>query len=487
MNIPEHIKAFISYNHESEAHQQFVLNFAKKLRADGIDCIIDLYETAPPQGWALWMEEQIEEADVVLLVCTETYARRFRRREVVEIGEGKGVGYESALITNMLYLKYARTSEFIPIIPPEGDINHIPHILKSHTFYTLSNDLDNDTEYEKLYGFLTQQLEDRIPPLGEIREIKYMLPREVNRAYNQETASSLSESQENQANPFIVGRPVHGSRFFGRKDIIHAILSLYKHFPEMPIQSAAIWGKNHIGKTSLLMQFKDIAVDKTLQKHNNVDWLSQTQYKYTWIFIDLRDVRFWRQFKLLEYIISQMHFYQEVGYEISETTPLADFYEIVQENLKNPTIILLDEIGFALRNNPEDFNANFWDTLRALTISLEPQCLGFVVSSNQHPAKLVQQLDNTDSYSDFFNIFAYSFKVQPFTEEEAKQIIRSSPYTFQVEDIEFIIRESGREPHLIQLLCRYCYQAYEINTPNWQENAKEAVAALRETDNHVFN
>lgn len=83
------VRVFISYSHDTAVHQKRVLDLADRLRADGIDAEIDQYNMAPPEGWALWCERQIEAADAVLMVCTETYHRRVRGEEAP--GQGRGV------------------------------------------------------------------------------------------------------------------------------------------------------------------------------------------------------------------------------------------------------------------------------------------------------------------------------------------------------------------------------------------------------------
>jgi SEFIR domain len=82
----EHPKVFISYSHDSPEHQHHVLTLAERLREDGIDARIDRYADDPEEGWPMWMRNQVSEADRVLLVFTETYARRFLGKE--EQGEG---------------------------------------------------------------------------------------------------------------------------------------------------------------------------------------------------------------------------------------------------------------------------------------------------------------------------------------------------------------------------------------------------------------
>jgi hypothetical protein len=72
------------------------LALSDRLRADGIDSMLDQYEVFPPQGWIRWMREQLLSARFVLMVCTETYARRAAGEEVP--GFGLGAAYESQLI-----------------------------------------------------------------------------------------------------------------------------------------------------------------------------------------------------------------------------------------------------------------------------------------------------------------------------------------------------------------------------------------------------
>jgi hypothetical protein len=56
-------KVFISYSHDSPAHADRVLALADRLRADGIDRILDQYEPWPAQGSPRWMERQLAAAD----------------------------------------------------------------------------------------------------------------------------------------------------------------------------------------------------------------------------------------------------------------------------------------------------------------------------------------------------------------------------------------------------------------------------------------
>ena len=89
---------FISYSHDSAEHRQRVLELSEHLRADGIETLLDQYVNgSPSEGWPRWMLDQLDAAQYVLVVCTETYYRHFRGHEVP--GKGKGVDWEGALIT----------------------------------------------------------------------------------------------------------------------------------------------------------------------------------------------------------------------------------------------------------------------------------------------------------------------------------------------------------------------------------------------------
>ena len=47
----------------------------------GIDVILDRYvHPAPEEGWPRWMDRNLDEAQFVLMVCTETYRRRVMGR-----------------------------------------------------------------------------------------------------------------------------------------------------------------------------------------------------------------------------------------------------------------------------------------------------------------------------------------------------------------------------------------------------------------------
>ena len=112
---PSPPRVFISYSHDSTEHTEGVLALAQRLREDGVDAWIDQYENGTPEeGWPRWMLNRLDWAEMVLLVCTETYYRRFRGQD--EPDKGKGADWEGQLITLDLYDAKSRTVDFVPIL-----------------------------------------------------------------------------------------------------------------------------------------------------------------------------------------------------------------------------------------------------------------------------------------------------------------------------------------------------------------------------------
>ncbi|MES2671114.1 MAG: SEFIR domain-containing protein [Pseudomonadota bacterium] len=144
---------FISYSHDSDEHRQRVLGLSERLRADGIETILDRYveRGSPPEGWPRWMQDALDKATHVVCVCTETYHRRFRGREVP--GKGKGVDWEGALVTQSLYDARSISTKFIPVLFARTDEPYVPEPLRGQTFYVM----DSDASYEALYDALLNQ------------------------------------------------------------------------------------------------------------------------------------------------------------------------------------------------------------------------------------------------------------------------------------------------------------------------------------------
>ena len=123
---------FISYAHESEAFRAEVKELADWIASHGIMVVSDHeYGNRPPKlGWKAWMQQGIEDAAVVLVVCSPKYKARFEKREVP--GQGKGVAWEGAIITQDLYDASLCNEKFYPILPDAGDYENVPKVLRDY-------------------------------------------------------------------------------------------------------------------------------------------------------------------------------------------------------------------------------------------------------------------------------------------------------------------------------------------------------------------
>ena len=158
-------RVFITYTHDSDAHKNRVLKLSERLRADGVDSNIDQYEVSPPEGWPAWMRRQIKEADIVLIICSENYLKRYEGTEAR--GRGSGAKWEGGIITQELYEAEGRNTKFIPVVFTRDDINYIPIEMRKGTYYLL----DSDARYDDLYAHLTDQPRTVKGELGRLRQL----------------------------------------------------------------------------------------------------------------------------------------------------------------------------------------------------------------------------------------------------------------------------------------------------------------------------
>lgn len=137
-------KVFISYAHSTNTFANKILYFSNNLRTEQyIDANIDQYEESPPQGWQRWMDEQIRDADYVLVICTQDYMNKLNNYAT---SNGKGVNWEVNIIYQHLYDACCNNSKFIPILLNDGTPADIPTPLRSSTFYNI----EDITDFKKL-------------------------------------------------------------------------------------------------------------------------------------------------------------------------------------------------------------------------------------------------------------------------------------------------------------------------------------------------
>lgn len=125
-------RVFISYSHDDDGHALRVADLVNELRERGIDATFDQFDPWPEEGWPRWMATQMREADVVLVVCTETYCARAEGR--TSAGDGSGAAFERLIISQEIYENNGRNAKYVPVLFAADDTPAlVPLFLRSYT------------------------------------------------------------------------------------------------------------------------------------------------------------------------------------------------------------------------------------------------------------------------------------------------------------------------------------------------------------------
>ncbi|MCX7976029.1 MAG: ATP-binding protein [Bellilinea sp.] len=268
---------------------------------------------------------------------------------------------------------------------------------------------------------------------------------------------------------FIVGPPIlKPHQFFGRTRELRRIFTALN---STPMQNVAVCGLSRSGKTSLLHYIHTITRTPAaaLRPGQPQNWLEEPQ-RYRWVYVDFQDPRVCNREGFFVYILRQLNF------PAPSSLDLIQFVDIIVRYLVNPTVILLDEIQIAL-TNPE-FTQQFWWSLRSLSSNLTDGKLAFVIAAQNQLPVLQNSLGKP---SPFLNIFGHSIQLGPLSEEEARQLIQSSPIPFSQSDANWIIQHSGCWPALLQILCSTRLVALQENQSDeiWKADALANIQPYR--------
>ncbi|MDI9348788.1 MAG: toll/interleukin-1 receptor domain-containing protein [Candidatus Symbiobacter sp.] len=152
-------KIFISYSHDSDDHKAWVLELATSLRGDGVNIILDRWDIRLGGNIQKFMEENSQNADRVLIICSSTYVSK------ANLGKG-GVGYEKLVLTDNL-MKNLDSSRLIPVIFNNELDDVLPAFLSGRKYI----DFRSKNDYEVNYSELLHEIHGipRIPhpPLGQ--------------------------------------------------------------------------------------------------------------------------------------------------------------------------------------------------------------------------------------------------------------------------------------------------------------------------------
>lgn len=158
----ENPKVFISYAWGTEDYQQKVLNFAARLKGDGISVVIDKWSMDAGNDTFAFMEKSVRDETInfVLILLDPLYAQKADDRS-------GGVGTETQIISSEIYNNISQ-NKFVPIVFERGENNKIckPTYLKSRLHFDLTT-IEYEHEYIKLIRHIYGRKTYPEPPLGK--------------------------------------------------------------------------------------------------------------------------------------------------------------------------------------------------------------------------------------------------------------------------------------------------------------------------------
>ena len=150
--------AFISYSWDDDAHKGWVRTLGERLRADGVDVILDRWATVPGDQLPAFMERAIRENQFVVIICTPRYKSRSDARE-------GGVGYEGDIMAAEV-MTQQNNRKFIPVLRSGTWPQATPSWLVGKYYIDLSGDPYSDRNYEDLVRTLLG-IRETAPPIGK--------------------------------------------------------------------------------------------------------------------------------------------------------------------------------------------------------------------------------------------------------------------------------------------------------------------------------
>ena len=159
---PKPPAVFVSYSWCGDKHQTWVANLARRLRANGVDVHLDLWDVSLGHDLNLFMEQYAAPSARVLVVLSDDYAEKADGR-----GERpSGVGTETTIVSPTVYEDLGG-NRVIPVIPASGAVATqplVPRYLKGRNW------IDFRSDYEDAYERLLRELHgvplEPAPPLG---------------------------------------------------------------------------------------------------------------------------------------------------------------------------------------------------------------------------------------------------------------------------------------------------------------------------------
>lgn len=194
-------KVFISYSWTTPEHEEWVLDLAKRLISDGVEVVLDKWDSVEGQNLNAFMEKSVTDSTIqkVLVICDELYTKKAD-------GYEGGVGTETVIISKEVYKDAAQT-KFIPIIAEKGTEGQVymPVYFGTSKYIDLSSDEVYEENYERLLRNLYGKPEHKKPKLGKAPS--YLLKDEKEESLRSHfalrTFQNRSEKKPNNINTYF--------------------------------------------------------------------------------------------------------------------------------------------------------------------------------------------------------------------------------------------------------------------------------------------
>ena len=153
---------FVSYSWANDEHIAWVVNLARRIRANGVDVHLDRWNVRAGHDLNLYMERYAEPSARVLVVLSDDYGPKADGRAE----RPTGVGTETAIVSPTVYRELGN-NRVVPIVPNSGTVTGQPVTPK---YLDGRNWIDFRGNYEAAHEQLLRELHgvpiEVIPPLG---------------------------------------------------------------------------------------------------------------------------------------------------------------------------------------------------------------------------------------------------------------------------------------------------------------------------------
>jgi hypothetical protein len=149
----------MSYSHDDDEHQDWVLQLSSRLRGNGVDVCLDRWDVTLGGNLAHYMERAADDTYRVIAVVSETYSSKCNDRS-------GGAGVEAQMLSARLYGELD-SDAVIPIIrnnpknPPE-----LPAFLSGRLWQDFRDATTQEAAYERLLRDIHGVAVDAAPPIG---------------------------------------------------------------------------------------------------------------------------------------------------------------------------------------------------------------------------------------------------------------------------------------------------------------------------------